>query len=136
VAKRDQPRTLSGELRAILLDELQHASLGDLARDSGVDRSVLSRFIRGERGMKLETADQLAALFRLRLTGPGLPATRSSMPPRKVRRRGGPASPHGASLVASPLPPSAQPQRGRDSGPGIPSDHIDTSRTDPSTGGE
>jgi plasmid maintenance system antidote protein VapI len=39
----------------------------ELARDTGVDRSVLSRFLTGKRTITLETADRLAAVLKLRL---------------------------------------------------------------------
>lgn len=38
-----------------------------LERETGVKRQVLMKFARGESGMRLETADKLAAYFELRL---------------------------------------------------------------------
>jgi plasmid maintenance system antidote protein VapI len=39
----------------------------ELARASGVDRSVLSRFVAGKRTITLEAADKLAEALRLRI---------------------------------------------------------------------
>ena len=41
----------------------------ELAEASGVDRSVLSRFLAGKRTITLETADRLAEVLELKLTG-------------------------------------------------------------------
>ena len=41
-----------------------------IAKDSGVPYVVLHRFARGERQIKLETADKLADYFGMRLTEP------------------------------------------------------------------
>lgn len=38
-----------------------------IAIDSGVDHAVLRRFVKGERGIKLDTADRLAKYFKLKL---------------------------------------------------------------------
>jgi hypothetical protein len=43
------------------------SSVSEPARDAGVDRSVLSRFLAGKRTITLETADRLARVLRLRL---------------------------------------------------------------------
>ena len=44
-------------------------SLRVLARESGVSPSVLSRFLRHERSLTLQTADKLAGALGLRLEG-------------------------------------------------------------------
>ena len=56
-----------------LVDELRGAILTcgkteyRVAKDSGVPQPVLNRFLRGERGISLETAAKLAAYLRLHL---------------------------------------------------------------------
>ncbi len=44
-----------------------------IAKDSQTPYAVLRRFVNGERGIKLETADRLAELFSMRLTKPKRP---------------------------------------------------------------
>jgi plasmid maintenance system antidote protein VapI len=67
MARRKKPRTLSEQLR----DEIGSAKVSayELAEASGVDRSVLSRFLAGKRTITLETADRLAEVLKLKLTG-------------------------------------------------------------------
>jgi transcriptional regulator with XRE-family HTH domain len=64
--RRKPPETLSDQLRALIQDA--RPSLYELAREAGVDRSVLSRFLAGRRTITLETADRLAAVLKLRLS--------------------------------------------------------------------
>ena len=67
MARRKKPVTsLSEQLR----ERIAAAGLSvyELARDAGVDRSVLSRFLAGKRTITLETADRLAVVLKLRLT--------------------------------------------------------------------
>jgi len=42
-------------------------TLGELAADADVDKSVLSRFMRGERGMNLDVTDRLCRALGLEL---------------------------------------------------------------------
>lgn len=55
-------------------DDLRNAITGSgktitaLSRECGVDHAALSRFVRKERGITIETADKLADYFHLRLT--------------------------------------------------------------------
>jgi plasmid maintenance system antidote protein VapI len=66
MAKRKKlPATLSQQLRELIGEA--GPSVYELARDAGVDRSVLSRFLAGKRTITLETADRLAAVLKLRL---------------------------------------------------------------------
>jgi transcriptional regulator with XRE-family HTH domain len=66
MAKRKKlPATLSEQLRELI--GAAGPSAYELARDAGVDRSVLSRFLTGKRTITLETADRLAAVLKLRL---------------------------------------------------------------------
>jgi len=46
------------------------ATLYRIAKDSGVPYVVLHRFASGERQIKLDTADKLAAYFGMKLTKP------------------------------------------------------------------
>ena len=67
MARRKKALTLSEEIRtAILKADL---TAYELAQAASVDRSVLSRFLAGKRTITLETADRLAEVLRLRLTG-------------------------------------------------------------------
>ena len=66
MAKRKKsPASLSDQLRELIAGA--GPSVYELARDAGVDRSVLSRFLAGKRTITLETADRLAAVLKLRL---------------------------------------------------------------------
>jgi len=56
-------------------DQLREAIQGygtpyAVGRDSGVDQTMLNRFMRGERGLTLETVDRLCEFFGMRLTRP------------------------------------------------------------------
>ena len=64
-AKTKRTANLSDALRAAIQDS--GISLQQLARESGVDVSILSRFVRAERTMTLELADRLAARLRVQL---------------------------------------------------------------------
>ena len=61
--KRNQSGTLSGQLRAAILES--GVSLQQLARDTGVDVGSVSRFVRAERTLTLDSADRLATRLRL-----------------------------------------------------------------------
>jgi plasmid maintenance system antidote protein VapI len=45
-------------------------SVNHIAAEAGVPQSALSRFVRSERSLHLETAERLAEYFDLRLVGP------------------------------------------------------------------
>ena len=62
--RRKVPASLSEQLRELIA---AGPSAYELARDAGVDRSVLSRFLAGKRTITLETADRLAKVLKLRL---------------------------------------------------------------------
>ena len=67
MAKRKKaPQSLSDQFRELIAGA--GPSVYELARDAGVDRSVLSRFLAGKRTITLETADRLAKVLKLRLT--------------------------------------------------------------------
>ena len=66
MAKRKKsPACLSDQLRELIAGA--GPSVYELARDAGVDRSVLSRFLAGKRTITLETADRLTAVLKLRI---------------------------------------------------------------------
>ena len=56
-------------------------SIYRIAKDSGVDWTIVDRFRKGERDMALSTADRLAAYFRLELKS-------KAKPKRRRKRRG------------------------------------------------
>lgn len=59
------PPTVSDALRAAVA--ASGLSLLAIQRATGVQRASLSRFVRGERSLRLDFADKLAAFFRLTL---------------------------------------------------------------------
>jgi plasmid maintenance system antidote protein VapI len=67
MARRKKPPTISEQLR----DRIATSPLSpyELAEASGVDRSVLSRFLAGKRSLTLDTVDKLAAVLKFRLEG-------------------------------------------------------------------
>ena len=61
------PPTISDQFRsAIIASGLTRYAIGKAA---GVDPAVTSRFVSGERTLRLETVDRIAAVLGLRLTG-------------------------------------------------------------------
>jgi plasmid maintenance system antidote protein VapI len=67
MARRKKPTTISEQLR----DRITTSQLSpyELAEASGVDRSVLSRFLAGKRSLTLDTVDKLADVLNLRFEG-------------------------------------------------------------------
>jgi plasmid maintenance system antidote protein VapI len=65
MSQRKKWLTLSDQLRAAI--GKADLSPYELAQEAGVDRSVLSRFLGGQRTITLETADRLAEVLRLRI---------------------------------------------------------------------
>jgi transcriptional regulator with XRE-family HTH domain len=57
---------MSDVLRAAIIDS--GMNLAAIERETGIDRSSLSRFVAGERSMRLDMADQLARYFGIALT--------------------------------------------------------------------
>ncbi len=57
--------TLAERLRAAIRQS--HKTIYRLARESGVAHPVILRFMSGERDIRLETAEKLAATLRLEL---------------------------------------------------------------------
>ena len=66
-ARRKPAKTISEQLREAIAKS--GLSPYELAEASGVDRSVLSRFLNGRRSITLETLDRLADVLKLRLEG-------------------------------------------------------------------
>jgi hypothetical protein len=83
---------LSDQLKRAMAE---YGTVYAVARDSGVEQTVLNRFAHGERGMRLFTAERLAEFFGMKLT----PSTRKPAPyippggPGRARRRPGSGSP-------------------------------------------
>ena len=70
MAKRQKARnTISEQLRRFIKDS--GVSLYQLERETGVHNSMLSRFLRGERGLRLEAVDALSKHLKLRLVQNG-----------------------------------------------------------------
>lgn len=65
--------SLSTDLRQAIENSGQ--SLYFIARETGIDHAVLGRFVRGERDLRLTTAEKLSDYFRMRLTKPKKPTT-------------------------------------------------------------
>ena len=65
MARRTKVPSLSDDIHAAIAKA--DLSPYELARASGVHRSVLSRFVAGKRTITLETADKLAEALRLRI---------------------------------------------------------------------
>jgi transcriptional regulator with XRE-family HTH domain len=56
---------LTDQLRRIVTDSGK--TLGQITRDTGIDKSALSRFLSGERGVSAHVLDQLGDYFSLRI---------------------------------------------------------------------
>jgi len=61
----DTVKTMTEVLRQAVLDS--GLPLQQIAEAAGVERASLSRFVRGQRTLRLDMADRLAAYFRLEL---------------------------------------------------------------------
>jgi transcriptional regulator with XRE-family HTH domain len=61
--REEVPQTLTQQLRYIVGD--CGKTLGELARQTGVDKSALSRFLRGERGLSMEGLDKVGTCLGL-----------------------------------------------------------------------
>ncbi len=60
-----------------------YGSVYRVAKDSGVSQPVVQRFVSGERDLRLQTADRLAAFFGMELTRP----QRKPALPARTRKR-------------------------------------------------
>ncbi len=63
--RRKAPKTISEQLRRFIQDS--GLSTYQLERETGVHNSMLSRFLRDERGLRLESVDALSKYLKLRL---------------------------------------------------------------------
>lgn len=70
-------KRLSDQLRRIVSDSGK--TLGEIARGTGIDKSALSRFVNGERGVSLQAWDRLGEYFGLEL--------RPARKPAKAKRK-------------------------------------------------
>jgi hypothetical protein len=59
------PQKLTDQLRAAVVES--GLTLGQITRDTGIDKSALSRFVNGERGVSMEAMDTLGKYLRLRI---------------------------------------------------------------------
>jgi transcriptional regulator with XRE-family HTH domain len=62
--KPKQPDKLTNQLRSVVLDS--GITLGELSRQTGIDKSALSRFLSGERTVSSKVLDVLGEFFQLR----------------------------------------------------------------------
>jgi plasmid maintenance system antidote protein VapI len=62
---RDAPGPITAALREAII--ACRRPLKDIARQTGVERASLSRFVRGERSLRLDVADKLAEFFGIKL---------------------------------------------------------------------
>jgi hypothetical protein len=67
--RKKLPATLTDQLRECIRQwtEENECSVYELAMQAGIDRTVLYRFVGGERNINLATADRLAAVLKVRL---------------------------------------------------------------------
>ena len=66
MAKRQKaPKTISEQLRRFIKDS--GLSTYQLQHETGVHNSMLSRFLRDERGLRIEAVDALCEYLKLRL---------------------------------------------------------------------
>ena len=65
MARRKPAWTFSDQLRERI--EQDGRSIPALAREAGIDRGALWRFVKGQQSINLETADRLAAVLKVRL---------------------------------------------------------------------
>jgi len=58
---------LTDQLRAAVVES--GLTLGQITRDTGIDKSALSRFVNGERGVSMEALDKVGEYLGLRIVG-------------------------------------------------------------------
>ena len=63
--RRKKPRWISDQLRRAIEDH--PVSRYRISKDTGIDATVLSKFVRGERGVSLDTFDVLCEYLGLEL---------------------------------------------------------------------
>ncbi len=63
--RKNTKQTLTDQLRRAVADSGR--TLGELARDTGIDKSALSRFVNGERGLSMEGINAIGDYLGLRI---------------------------------------------------------------------
>ena len=63
--KKKTKQKLMEQLRRAVADSGK--TLGEFSRDTGIDKSALSRFVNGERGLSMEAIDAVGEYLRLRI---------------------------------------------------------------------
>ncbi len=63
--RKNKPQTLTSQLRQAVADSGE--TLGELARQTGIHKSALSRFVNGERGLSMNALDALGEHLRLQI---------------------------------------------------------------------
>jgi transcriptional regulator with XRE-family HTH domain len=58
-------RKLTDQLRQLVANSGK--TLGEFARDTGIDKSALSRFVNGERGLSMESLDTIGDYLGLEI---------------------------------------------------------------------
>ncbi len=58
-------KSLADQIRELVIESGIRPA--QISRETGIDRSALSRFVSGERGLSLASLDKLAAALRLRV---------------------------------------------------------------------
>ena len=61
--RKQATQKLTDQLRRIAVDSGK--TLGELARETGIDKSALSRFVNGERGLSMQALDALGQCLGL-----------------------------------------------------------------------
>ncbi len=63
--KKKTKQKLTDQLRGAVADSGR--TLGEFSRDTGIDKSALSRFVNGERGLSMESLDTIGDYLGLRV---------------------------------------------------------------------
>ncbi|MGD9128043.1 MAG: helix-turn-helix transcriptional regulator [Planctomycetia bacterium] len=63
--RKKTKQKLTEQLRQAVRDSGR--TLGELARETGIDKSALSRFVNGKRGLSMEAIDAIGDCLELRL---------------------------------------------------------------------
>lgn len=71
--KKKTKQKLTDQLRRAVADSGR--TLGEFSRDTGIDKSALSRFVNGERGLSMESLDTIGEYLGLRIVA-GKPKTK------------------------------------------------------------
>ena len=80
IIKTMSKKTFSDELRRAV--EQSGMTRYEIYKRTGIDQSVLSKFVRGQRGLSMDTVDVLCECLGLRLVG------ENELKPKRTRKRG------------------------------------------------